>query len=63
MGSAAAEIEKNADPPGPLCAQCSLPMRLQRSESSYTASGVTVRLFRCTCCGLSDIRRLRADPA
>lgn len=45
---------------GPACAHCHLPMRLQRSEPPYTATGMTMRLFRCQRCGLLDMQRLRA---
>jgi hypothetical protein len=64
MASAEAETTPRAGfpdiPDDPICAQCEVPMRLQRSEAPYIRTGMTVRVFRCEGCGLLDLRRLRA---
>jgi hypothetical protein len=62
MGGVAAEPEPSCDlPEGPLCSQCHLPMRLQRSEPPYIETGRTVRVFRCQSCGLLEVTQIRSE--
>jgi RNase P subunit RPR2 len=42
--------------PGPLCAQCRIPMVVVRGEPKETAISVT---YRCARCGLIERRMMR----